>query len=158
QNVSLDAVVDHDGAPGRVRNLAVSLLPCPWSLAPFVGLAGADVLGKIDAFESRKAARPFGDLGEIESAGRLRRGYAGRHAAGPDARRKGARVDACNSRDVVHLEPGVEPGERAVVGGMLGVGAHDQTPHRGRERLDVLAVRSDDADMGKGEGDDLSGI
>ncbi len=49
-------------------------------------------------------------------------------------------------------------GERAIVRRMLGIGAHDQPAHRRRQRLDVFVIGADNADMGKGEGDDLSGI
>src|SRR5579864_2555589 len=80
------------------------------------------------------------------------------HPVGADARRQRTCIDAGNSGDVVQLEPGVESRKRTIVGWMLRVGAHDQAPYGRSERLDVLAVGSDDPDMGKSEGYDLSGI
>ena len=41
---------------------------------------------------------------------------------------------------------------------MAGVGAHDQAAHGGRHGFNVFVVCAYDADMGKGEGDDLAGI
>ena len=38
------------------------------------------------------------------------------------------------------------------------MGAHHQAAHGGRDGFDVFLIRADDADMGKGEGDDLPGV
>ena len=73
-----------------------------------------------------------------------------------------ARVDAGKADDAARLQPQVEMAGGAVVGRVGDVGPEDAAAHaRGGgevDRLDVLVVDADIADMREGEGDDLAGI
>ena len=84
------------------------------------------------------------------------------HARFSDQRRQRARVDAGEADHAARLEPGVEAPVRAKVRRLGEIGAQDRADRGGRsggiDDLDVLVVDADDADMGKGEGDDLGSI
>src|SRR5690606_38336701 len=51
QDVALHAIVDRDDVIGRLADLAMSLIPDPRCLSPLHGLAGGNVLGKVEAFQ-----------------------------------------------------------------------------------------------------------
>src|SRR5258708_5790542 len=80
------------------------------------------------------------------------------HSLLPDPGGECARVDSGKTGDIVCLEPTVECAERTVIRRMLGIRPHHHSAHRRAQGLNVFDIRSDDADMGKGENDDLSGV
>ena len=84
------------------------------------------------------------------------------HAVFTDAGGEGPGVDAGDADDVALFQPGIELFGGAIVGGVGDVGAQhgaaDAREGGHVDRLDILVVGADIADMGEGEGDDLAGI
>ena len=159
QNVALDAIIDHGGAQGRLGFLAIALVPGPRRLAPFVGLARGDLLGEVEAFQAGKALRLLEQ--RIAIAASPPPALAITPCGMPFSRIRlvSARVSMPATAGMLCVfSQRSSAGQAAIIGGMLGIGAHDQAAHRRREGLDVFVIGADDADMGKGEGDDLPGI
>ena len=75
-----------------------------------------------------------------------------------DAPRQAPRVDAGNGDDAAIREPRVQGLGGAPIGGLGDGGAQHAPQGRRGGRFHVVWVGADVADVGKGEGDDLSGI
>ena len=82
---------------------------------------------------------------------------AGGRAAIADAAGQAAGIDAGDSNDAVAGEPGVEVLRRAEVRRLGNIHPQHATARRRCQRLDILGIRTDIADVGKGKGDDLTG-
>ncbi len=123
---------------------------------PVRNLRRRHILGQIHTFETGKILGHLVQRGGIGFAVGADRPV--RHALGADAIGQRASVDAGNPRNIVAFEPGIEALQGAPVGRHSGRGAHDHPAHHGLERFHVLVVGADDADMRKGEADDLPGI
>ena len=84
------------------------------------------------------------------------------HALLADERRQGARIDAADAHDAARHEPFVEAATRTPIGGLGDrLRDHDAAHARGGrhvDRLDILVIHPDIADMREGEGDDLPRI
>ena len=155
QYVALDAIIDDHGLPARLGFVLITDAPKPRRLTPFEALVRSHFLRQIEPFQSRKALGLFQQRRLVDDT---IADSAVRHALFADQRSEGAGVDPRQGRDVVLLQPAVQRHQAAIVGGMLGIGAHDQPAHRRRQRLNVFVIGADHADIRKGEGDDLPGI
>src|SRR5262245_50791455 len=86
QNVALGAVVDRDDVELRIVGGAVTLVPFPGGLVPFVSLGGGDFLGEVEAFEPGEVLEFRDDRGLMKIAvGGVRHCAVG-HALLTDAR------------------------------------------------------------------------
>ena len=141
---------------------AVAAAQRPFGLGPFVRFAAHHFLGQVHAFERRPVGghggQRFGvDAAALDVCGVQVQNHSVRRAAVADAPRQTARIDARNRHQFVGLEPFVEIRRRAPVGRFGDVGAQDAAAHRGLVGFHVFEVGADVADVGKGEGDHLSG-
>ena len=109
------------------------------------------------ALRLRRAARA-----RSKSPSRIVDDHRVRHALLADEAGQRARVDAGDADDAARLQPGVEVARGAVVRRLGDVGLDDAAAHAGGrrhvDRLDVLVVDADVADVREGEGDDLPGV
>jgi uncharacterized protein YqeY len=162
QDVALDAVIDGDD-PVFGRGLrAVALVLRPDGLVPGVIVGSGHAGHEIHAGDARPGGRFFFQRVEIERAvGRVGDDGVG-HALVADERGQGPGVDARQADDATRLQPRVEMPRRAIVGRLGHLGGDDDAARPVGlvhvDRLDVLLVRADIADMREGEGDDLPGI
>ncbi len=158
QDIPLHAIVDHGDTESRLAFSLVPFAPGPGHLAPFAGLACRDLFRQVQAFQPGKGFRLPDQGFAIQFTVTQIDHHAMRHAFFADHGGQGAGVDAGHRRNIVLLQPAIQRQQIAVVGGVFGVGAHDQPAHRRRHRLDVLVIGAHDADMREGEGDDLARV
>jgi hypothetical protein len=79
-------------------------------------------------------------------------------AAVADQTREAPRVESRHADEAVRPEPVIERLGRAPARGLGDIGGEDQAAGRRGDRLQIVAIGADIADMGKGESDDLAGI
>src|ERR1051326_1395031 len=158
ENVAFGAIVDRDYMEAWGLEPAVPLAPTPARFVPPVHLSRRDLLGEVHAFEAGPGARGLERSVVVDLAiGRMYHRASGR-ATVADAARELARIHAGDPDEPMRFEPATEMLARAPVAGVGNVDAHDEAARRGRQRLDVLGIGPDIADMREGEGDDLPGV
>ena len=141
---------------------AIAEAELPGRLIPGETLGGGDRGHQIHAVDPRPGGGLGGQRRAIEHAvGGMGDDGVG-HAVFADEGGQRPRVDAAEADDAAGLQPGIEVPRRPVVGGRGDGGMHDHPAQtrRGRhiDRLDILLVGADIADMREGERDDLAGI
>ena len=84
--------------------------------------------------------------------------HAMRHAGFPNSPRQTPGVHAQNAWYLMSLQPPVERSECPIIRRIAGIGPHDDTADRGIDQFDVFVVCSDNANVRKGERDNLARV
>ncbi len=162
QDIALDAVVDGDHIELGLVLPPIALLPLPGGFVPGEALAAGYHRHQVHADQSGPFAGFFFQGPQIEAAVWRMRDHRVRHALAADQCRERASVDAAETDDTAGFQPLVEMLGGPVIRRIGDRGAQDDATGARRcrhvQRLDVLVVGADIADMGEGECDDLPGI
>ena len=158
QDVALGPVIDRDHAVAGRGHPPEAGLRRPGRRVPAISPAAGHLAGEVHAGEPRPGPRLGFERGGVDRA-RLVVDQRRRLGA-PIAQMPGepARIDARDAHQIVGAQPVVEMPLGAVARRPGHLGAQHQPARGGGGRLEVLGVRADVADMGKGEGDDLPGV
>ena len=162
QDIALHAIVDGDHVETRLGLMAISVRPGPFRLLPGVALEGSDERNEVEPGHRGQSLGLGGERAEVEDAILVMRDHGIRHAFVADESRERARIDAADADDATRHEPFVEAAPGPPIR-RLGdrLGEHHAAHARGGrhvDRLDILVIHPDIADMREGEGDDLPRI
>ena len=162
QNIAFDSVIDGDDAITRLAANSIAGAERPTRLIPIEALRRGDGGHQIHAVDARPRLRLVDQRGAIEFAAGVMGDDGVGHSLATDHPGQRPRVDSRQADDSPRLEPGVQPSGGSEIGGLGDISAKDGAARAGRRRkvdgFDVLLVRSDNADMGESEGDDLAGV
>ena len=164
QNVALHTVVDADNMVFCILRLEVRafLIPDPWLFGPLRRLAGRGNLCEVETFQSAPGLGFRLQCVDVEDAVRVMGDDSVGSAVLADPCGERAGIDATKADYAAGLQPGIEILDRAIVGRLGDIGLEDHTDGAvaggGCQILDIVVVGTDIADMGEGEGDDLSEI
>ena len=158
QDVLLRPEVDRHHVVARVLEPAVAPARRPGGFLPDIALGAGDLLCQVHALEPGPRARGLAHRVQVQRALGIVTDAAPGRPAVPDPAGQGPRVYAAQTDQPVALEPGIEMLGGAPVGRLGDVQPKHQPAREGRGGLHVFPVGADIADMGKGEGDDLSGV
>src|SRR6516162_2855619 len=158
QDVALDSVVDRYDAIAGTLSETITALSIPHSFAPLVGLAAGHFFGQVHPFKTRPYASPCLEGRHIDpSLGIVRDDTIGRSEIA-NTHRQLPGIDPRDPDETVAFEPNVERLGCAIARRFGHRYSQDQSSRCSGGGFDILLIRAHIANMGKGEGDDLSGI
>src|SRR6266446_6215055 len=158
QDVALCTVIYCNDVMARMLLSAVADPAFPHGLGPSISLSAGYLDSKIHPFETRPRKGARMERGNVEIALRI---VADGPVWRPDIAnpsRQAPRIDPGDPDQTMRCQPGIERRACAVARSLGDRCAQDEPAHGGCGRLHILAIRTDIADVGKGEGDDLTGI
>jgi len=142
----------------RSRSTFVPLSQRPQAVIPFVALGGGHLFREVHTLQTRPFARLLLQGFEIEFSLGVMRDHAVGGAVQADRAGQSAGVDARQADAAIALQPGVEMLGAAEIGRIGHVLADDATQGVRVDRLDILGIGADIADMREGKIDDLARI